>query len=299
MNEISNFLSYKKLIENKSQNTIIAYKRDLQEFELWLLQEKFSEVVAYSEIKRTDLLEYMEYRANLGESASTRARKTSALKSFFQFMLNNDMISKDIASGLKSPKIPHKEPVFASASEAKAIINACRGKTGRKTGYTGLRDSAMFSILVNCGLRREELVSLDVSDINHEERCLLVHGKGAKERTAYLNNDTYKSLSEYLKAREGVCSGSCEALFVTRSGKRIDSKKINEIMSKALRDAGITDKHYTPHTLRKTCATLMSQSGEDIRTIQRVLGHSNIQTTTIYTGVEERQKAAAGRNFSL
>lgn len=298
MSELKDFLSYCKTIENKSQNTISAYERDLKDFENWMMLESSSESVAYSKITKLDLVKFMQYRAEKGDSPATRSRKTSALKSFFRFMTDNDMIEKDIAVGLKSPKIPHKEPVFTTSSEAKSIIDACAHGTGKHSN-TAVRDFAMFSILFNCGLRRQELVSLDVSDINHEDRSLLVHGKGAKERVAYMNDDTYNSLSEYLKSRQTLCSGSCDALFITRTGNRIAANKVNEIMKKALNDAGITDKHYTPHTCRKTCATLMSQHGEQIRTIQRVLGHSNIQTTTIYVGVEERQKAEAGRNFSL
>lgn len=296
MDKVTEFLTYLKVIENKSENTIKAYSRDLKDFSAWYTLENESDC-DFAKVSKNDLYNYMSHRVEMDDSPSTRARRTSTLKVFFKYLYDNDYIEKDIASGLKSPKIPHKEPVFASREEAKELINSCVGNG--KQGYTSVRDLAMFSILLNCGLRRTELVSLGIECVNHSERSLLVYGKGAKERTVYMNDSTYELLCKYLKLRTSVYTGDSEALFLTRTGNSILPNKVNDIMNKMKKDCGLSDKNYTPHTFRKTCATLLSQQGVDIRTIQRTLGHSNIETTTIYVGVEERQKAAAGREFNI
>lgn len=284
--EIENFLTYLDMVENKSKNTVSAYKRDLTDFESWV--ELNLDIASYSDLKKQDLLSYLLYRAKLGDSPATRARKTSSLKTFFAYLTDNEMIDRDIAQGLKAPKLPHKEPVSATADEAKSILSCCKSD----------RDKAMFSIMFNCGLRRSEVVELDLESLNHEDMSLLVHGKGDKERVVYMNEDTYKLVLNYLKQRTEHYTGDSEALFLTRTGKRILPNKVNEIMSKLVANSGI-DKHYTPHTCRKTCATLMAKSGEPVQIVQKVLGHSNIQTTMIYTAVADNEKANAGRNFKL
>ena len=284
--ELENFLTYLDMVENKSKNTISAYKRDLTDFVCW--SETNLEAVAYSDLKKQDLLSFIMYRAKLGDSPATRARKTSSLKSFFAYLADNEVIDRDNAQGLKSPKLPKKEPVSATADEARTILSCC--KTAR--------DKAMLSVMLNCGLRRSEVVELNVESINHDDMSLLVHGKGDKERVVYMNEDTYKLVTEYLKQRTEHYTGASEALFLTRTGNRLLPNKINEIMSKLVANSGI-DKHYTPHTCRKTCATLMARAGEPIQTVQKVLGHSNIQTTMIYTAVADEDKSNAGRNFKL
>lgn len=284
--ELENFLTYLDMVENKSKNTISAYKRDLTDFVSWV--ETNLNCVAYSDLKKQDLLSFVMYRASHGDSPATRARKTSSLKTFFAYLTDNEVIERDIAQGLKSPKLPKKEPVSATADEAKCILSCCKTD----------RDKAMFSIMFNCGLRRNEVVELDLESINHEDMSLLVHGKGDKERVVYMNEDTYKLVLNYLKQRTEHYTGDSEALFLTRTGKRLLPNKINEIMSKLVANSGV-DKHYTPHTCRKTCATLMARAGEPVQTVQKVLGHSNIQTTMIYTAVADKDKSEAGRNFKL
>lgn len=284
--ELENFLTYLDMVENKSKNTISAYRRDLTDFVSWI--ETNLEGVAYSELKKQDLLSFIMYRAKLGDSPATRARKTSSLKTFFAYLTDNEVIERDISQGLKSPKLPKKEPVSATADEAKTILSYCKSD----------RDKAMFSIMFNCGLRRNEVVELDLESINYEDMSLLVHGKGDKERVVYMNEDTYKLVLNYLKQRAWHYTGDSEALFLTRTGKRLLPNKINEIMSKLVANSGI-DKHYTPHTCRKTCATLMARAGEPVQVVQKVLGHSNIQTTMIYTAVADKDKSEAGRNFKL
>lgn len=292
--QIQDFLTYLKIAENRSVNTLKAYESDLVAFSTFEEENGKADV---KDVSKIDVLAYLEKLADDGNGPATRSRKLSSIKAFFEYLYNYEIVPRNITAGIKAPKLPKKTPVVASGDEAKKLIEASF-KVG-KTLLSKFRNKAIFYIMFSAGLRRQEVIDLDVSGVDLETGYLLVHGKGDKERIVYINQDTCTSISEYLKFRNEV-SGSVEekALFITSKAKRLGVCKINVLMEQAKQEAGI-DKHYTPHTCRKTCATLLMEGGENIRTIQEILGHSNIQTTTIYTSVSNKTKEEAGRNFRL
>ena len=290
---INDFISYLKIVENKSLNTMKAYKRDLIEFSDFMQGKGIGDVQS---ISKTDILAFLEYLNQKGDGAATRSRKLSALKSFFADLYSYDYIGKEITRNIKAPKISKKLPITATGEESEKIIAAAFQEG--KCVFNKYRDKAIISIMFCAGLRRQEVLDLGINDIDIMSGRVLVHGKGDKQRLVYMNESCSKAISDYLQERDALEEKDDGLLFVTMRGKKIMPAQINVIVNRAREAAGI-EKHFTPHSCRKTCATLMSESGENIRTIQEVLGHSNIQTTTIYTAVSDKSREHAGRNFKL
>ena len=293
LENINDFISYLRIVENKSLNTMKAYKRDLIEFSDFMNEKGIGDVQSVS---KTDILAFLEYLNQKGDGAATRSRKLSALKSFFTYLYSYDYISKEITRNIKAPKISKKLPITATGEESEKIIAAAFQEG--KCVFNKYRDKAIVSIMFCAGLRRQEVLDLGINDIDIVSGRVLVHGKGDKQRLVYMNGSCCKAVSDYLQERDTLNEKDESLLFVTMRGKKIMPAQINVIVNRA-RDAAGIDKHFTPHSCRKTCATLMSESGENIRTIQEVLGHSNIQTTTIYTAVSDKSREHAGRNFKL
>ena len=293
LENINDFISYLKIVENKSLNTMKAYKRDLVEFSDFMQEKGIGDIQSVS---KADILAFLEHLNQKGDGAATRSRKLSALKSFFAYLYSYDYISKEITRTIKAPKISKKLPVTATGEESEKIIEAAFQEG--KCVFNKYRDKAIISIMFCAGLRRQEVLDLGINDIDIVSGRVLVHGKGDKQRLVYMNESCSKAVSDYLQERDALEEKDDGLLFVTMRGKKIMPAQINVIVNRA-RDAAGIDKHFTPHSCRKTCATLMSESGENIRTIQEVLGHSNIQTTTIYTAVSDKSREHAGRNFKL
>lgn len=290
---IKDFITYLKIIENKSTNTLKAYERDLQEFAKVMNSKGIGDVKSVS---KTDILSFLEHLNATGDCAATRSRKLSALKAFFEYLYSYEIIDKEITRGIKAPKISKTLPVTATGEESEKIINAAF--QNGKCVFNKFRDKAIVSIMFCAGLRRQEVLDLHINDVDIVSGRVLVHGKGDKQRLVFMNESCCKAVSDYLQERNELKEKDENLLFVTMKGKKIMPNQINIIVNRARDCAGI-DKHFTPHSCRKTCATLMSENGENIRTIQEVLGHSNIQTTTIYTAVSDKSRENAGRNFRL
>lgn len=293
LENINDFISYLKIVENKSLNTMKAYKRDLIEFSDFMQEKGIGDVQSVS---KTDVLAFLEYLNQKGDGTATRSRKLSTLKSFFAYLYSYDYIGKEITRNIKAPKISKKLPITATGEESEKIIAAAFQEG--KCVFNKYRDKAIVSIMFCAGLRRQEVIDLSVNDIDIVSGRVLVHGKGDKQRLVYMNESCCKAVSDYLQERDTLNEKDESLLFVTMRGKKIMPAQINVIVNRA-RDAAGIEKHFTPHSCRKTCATLMSESGENIRTIQEILGHSNIQTTTIYTAVSDKSRENAGRNFKL
>lgn len=258
---------------NKSPNTIKAYISDVEAF-LSAVNKPLKD------IKDTDISEYLN--GLVGENGpATRARKLSALKSYFEFLLQKSKVQFNPAAKLKAPKREKRLPVYMDLSESKELLKDITGKYA-------VRDKAILTLFLNCGLRLAELVSIDRTDIRGD--TLTVIGKGNKERTIYLNKACLSALNEYLATR----TDNEKPLFLSERGQRISTRTVQDLVKKHIANAGLDTEKYSTHKLRHTAATLMYKHGKvDIRALQAILGHESISTTEIYTHIDDEQLRTA------
>jgi len=234
-----------------------------------------------SEVTLSDLYAYMAYvnRAR-GNSASSRSRKVSSLKSFYRYLtVNAGYFKNNPAKDLESPKIGKTLPRYLDLDGSIALLNAAAENK---------RDYCMLTLLLNCGLRISELTGINISDIKKD--TLTIVGKGNKERTIYLNNACINAIKSYMEIRPKDKVKDRDALFLNKNNERISPRGVQLIVKKYLGLAGLDTKKYSTHKLRHTAATLMYQHGNvDVRALQEILGHENLSTTEIYTHVDNKQ----------
>jgi site-specific recombinase XerD len=299
------FINYIETIKGKSKQTVSEYFLDLRIFYRFcairfkLTDEKVFDEIDISSlsedflqnIKLRDLHAFVSFIDKMrGNNNKTKARKIASLRSYFKYLEGVvNVIDKNPAENLESPKIEARLPVHLSLDESKRLLKSIDGK--HKT-----RDYAIITIFLNCGVRLSELVSIDIDKIKDE--TLTVIGKGDKERTVYLNQACVRVIHDYLKERPDPLESDKKALFLSARRKRISPKAVQHLLNKHLTAAGLLDQHYSPHKLRHTAATLMYQYGDvDIRALQEILGHESVSTTQIYTHINsERLKKAVDSN---
>ena len=290
-----NFFSYSESIRGKSERTVHEYYYDLRTFFRYLKCSKglsdwdgFDSVdVADIDIKMlesitiNDLYNYMFYvNKQRMNSARSRARKVSSLKSFFGFLTKENLLEKNPAKDLESPKLPSSLPVHLTLEESADLLNAV-------SGPFMVRDYAILTLFLNCGMRLSELVGINLRSLHGD--TLTVIGKGNKERTIYLNQACIDALTDYLRFRAKMTViKDQDALFISRNGTRISNRMVQTIVDKTLEKAGLDGQKYSTHKLRHTAATLMYQKGNvDIRSLQAILGHEQLSTTQIYTHIDD------------
>lgn len=251
-------------------------------------------------IKLDDLHSFLAYlTANNNSKASTRSRKASSLRVFFNYLCLKNIIKINPTQNLETPKLDKRLPKYLTLEQSKKLLEVSENEDNRNCE----RDHAITTLFLNCGMRLSELVSINIKDINFEECQMNVIGKGNKERMIYLNKACINAVKEYLSVRPktGVKKddkNSDMALFLSERRQRIGKRTVQEIIYKELRLAGIDSTKYSVHKLRHTAATLMYQyGGVDIRALQELLGHESISTTEIYTHVSNEQvRNAVERN---
>lgn len=289
---VQDYLRYISVVKNKSGTTISEYASDLRTFFRFLkafrlglplddlssvdisdIDEKFIQTVGLN-----DAYEFLYYCKNeRSNDAASRARKTSAIRQFFQYLTNNKgVLEADPMANLDTPKLKKSLPKYLSVEESKRLLSSADGKNRE-------RDYCIITLFLNCGMRLSELVGLNLSSIKSNNTMTVV-GKGNKERTVYLNDACISALNAYLavRPRDGVIDR--DALFLSNRMKRISPKTVQHIVKTDLAKAGLGGAGYSTHKLRHTAATLMYQTGNvDILTIKEILGHENLNTTQIYT----------------
>ncbi|MDI6601763.1 MAG: tyrosine recombinase XerC, partial [Thermoanaerobacteraceae bacterium] len=206
--------------------------------------------------------------------------KVACIRSFYNFLYKKlKVIDYNPASELESPKIGQRNPVYLELEESKRLLDSIKGSFFE-------RDYAIITLFLNCGLRLSELVSINISSIKGD--TLRVTGKGNKERTIYLNRACISAIKNYLAVRPVDGVADRDALFLSKRKKRISPKTVQYIVKKYIKMADLDENKYSTHKLRHTAATLMYKYGKvDIRTLQSILGHSNVSTTQIYTHIDE------------
>ncbi|MBQ9748609.1 MAG: tyrosine recombinase XerC [Clostridia bacterium] len=304
---VERFLRYKLVIQARSPKTVDEYRIDLHTFFSYLVVTRegrnpndvdFCDVSiagvddAFAKSVTTlDILEFLMFAANArGNTASSRARKLSAIKSFYKYLVATERImEKNPAVDIEAPKKKSTLPKYLSQEESISLLTSIAGDTDSKYKE---RNFCIVTLFLNCGMRLSELVSINLSDIDRELRSLRVLGKGGKERIVYLNDACREALTVYLtaRARDMEKIKDKDALFLSRLGKRISNKTVQWLVYKYLEEAGLEYKHFSTHKLRHTAATLMYQEGGvDVLALKEILGHTQLSTTQIYTHVNNRQ----------
>jgi len=277
---IRQFVTYLKIERNYSQHTVDSYELDLSDFVKFLADENG----VLPPLEDVDHLIIRSYLANLQErhlARSTVVRRLSSLRSFYKYLCRHGYLDTDPTSALSSPKIQKRLPEFLEISEVELLLSA-----PDRNNIIGLRDQAILELLYTTGMRVSELLSLNLPDIDMVNAIVKVRGKGKKERIIPIGGLAMSALNEYIKRRcELAGDQSTQAIFLSERGNRIpDSKSIGRIITKYAQSVGIKKK-ITPHTFRHTFATHLLNAGADLRSVQELLGHTNLSTTQIYTHV--------------
>ena len=281
---LDRFLNYLAVEKGVSLNTLDAYSGDLNRYLDYLHKQGIHDI---SHTTAIEVLSYLSHEKKRGQSARSMARNMSALKTFYRFLLSENMLLTDPLSNLQNPKIGDKLPNVLSLDEVDKLLDIPNPKTPR-----GMRDQALLEVLYAAGLRVSELVTLTLNDVNLQVGYIRVFGKGSKERIVPIGETAQKKVQSYIEtARPGIMKGrKSPYLFIGNSGKNITRQAFWKMIKRYALLAGI-NKKISPHVLRHSFATHLLERGADLRSVQSMLGHVNISTTQIYTHVtRERLK---------
>ena len=286
MNEaITQFEKYLKGEKNASLHTLKNYLGDLRQFTAFL--DQHSPDTVRSGLKGLPQIDTAVLRLFLSDlfkshGPTSVARKLSTLRTFFEYCLRQGWVSSNPAKTVKSPKIPKRVPQFLTVDEIFSLLAAPKG-----VGNLEIRDKAILELFYASGLRLSELVGLNVSHIDLEEKVVRILGKGDKERMVPIGDKAIAALRHYIDKRFGLLltHAQTQALFLNKSGGRLSARAVERLLDKYLKRSGI-QKKVTPHILRHTFATHMLNQGADMRGIQELLGHASLSTTQRYTHVE-------------
>lgn len=313
---LKEFLIYHETIKGQSPRTISEYYLDLRMFFRFMklmrgdmpihtrldeIDIKDVDLDFIKSITTSDIFDYLSYLANdrtpnpdsavpdHGISPTARARKLSALKSFYKYLtIRTKQMQENPVADLEYPKLRKSLPKYLTMEQSAALLQAVSGQNEK-------RDYAILMLFLNCGIRRSELVGLNITDV-YEDRIRVI-GKGNKERFVYFGTSCRKALDAYMEEREKKVLSDNRALFGSRDGNRISVTAVHRLVKKALLQAGIDSTQFSAHKLRHTAATMMLSGGVDVKTVQEVLGHENLNTTQIYTHIENTElKIAAEAN---
>lgn len=311
---LRDFLAYHETIQGHSRKTVDEYFLDLRNFFRFIKIEKGNvprstelndisiddvDLELAATVSLSDVYAYMNYLSRdraqqpnspntaYGLSAASRARKVASIRSFYKYLTNKaKLLQKNPMQDLDSPRLKQTLPRYLDLDSSIALLESVSGAFKE-------RDYCIIALFLNCGLRISELIGLNMTDVR--EDSIRVLGKGNKERIIYLNDACKSAIDEYLLVRgnEGVIDKN--ALFISKRRTRISKAAVEKLVKKHLAAAGLDSTQYSPHKLRHTAATLMLQNGVDVRTLQEVLGHDHLNTTQIYTHVDNAELRTAAR----
>ena len=274
------FLEFLSVEKGLSSNTVLSYSRDMKKLFQFFQKEKIHWLKAGEE----NLIRFIHHQSRSSLSARSLARLISSLKSFYKFLVLDGMIKKSPAVNLSSPKTWFSLPKFLTMSEVDLLLNQPDEKDIR-----GIRDKAMLELLYATGLRVSELVTLKIKDLNLEDGFLLCMGKGGKERIVPIGDSATRTIRRYLdEARPLLLKQPNNFLFLTRRGSAFTRQGFWKLLKSYAKKADL-DVKISPHVLRHTFATHLLERGADLRSVQLMLGHSQITTTQIYTHVSRQQ----------
>lgn len=280
--DIERFLTYLSVEKGFSENTLLAYRNDLQNDLMSFAEREIGNrgsMPTWSNFARQDTISYLLYLKDRGYAATTQARKVAAAKSFFGFMVKEGLLKTSPTENIGAPNVGRPLPRPITVTEVRRLLD----QPASLNTPEAKRDTAMLQLLYASGMRVSELVSLNVDDIMSDGyvRCF---GKGHKERIIPIHQRAVDAVDDYLKTgRPSLCQTTDEkGLFLNRRGDRLTRQGFWQIL-KAYAKAAELGRNITPHTLRHSFATHMLSGGADLRSVQELLGHANISTTQVYT----------------
>ena len=279
---IDQFIDYYWLSTGASKNTLAAYRSDLKIFSKWLAGKSLIAV------QSKHIQDYFSDRQKNNIGSSTQARILTCLHSFYQYISANQLIKKDPTEQLSQPKLEKKLPVFLNIQEVEKLLEA-----PSSSSLFGQRDRAMLELLYSCGLRVSELINLSYHNINLKEEFIRIHGKGNKERVLPMGEVAIDYLMKYeTNARPMLLkNGQSDSYFLSNRGSAMSRQNFFYIIKAYANQVGI-DKPLSPHSLRHAFATHLVQKGADLRSVQLMLGHSDISSTQLYTHIQNAQLKA-------
>lgn len=278
---IEYFLDYLSLERGLAFNTIISYRYDLSKYYEFIVSKKH---LTFQAVDREILTEYYHYLSHIHLEINSIFRNLVALKMFYRFLLTEGFTKNDLTRFIEFPRIRKKLPQALNLKELDRLLSAENFK-----GLLGKRDQAMIELLYATGMRVTELISLRRNDINLEHQLLKCTGKGSKERWIPFSDRANNILHDYIQLIRPrlVKSRDTNLLFLNNHGNPISRQGVFYLIKNYARKSGIK-KNVTPHTLRHTLATHLIENGADLRSVQEMLGHSDISTTQIYTHVSRK-----------
>ena len=311
---LRDFLAYHETIKAHSQKTVDEYYLDLRNFFRYLVRSRDPglrdkpldevsilnvDIAFIRSITLTEIYGYLTYlsrdraqqqnspKTGYGLSAATRARKIATLRSFFNYLTTKaHLLEQNPIKDLDSPKLRKTLPRYLTLDESVELLQSVDGANSE-------RDYCILTLFLNCGLRISELIGLNLNDIQGD--ALRVLGKGDKVRIVYLNDACKDALERYLSVRRPISGRDENALFLSTRNQRISRSNVHALVKKHLSQAGLDSSAYSSHKLRHTAATLMLQNGVDVKAVQEVLGHEHLNTTEIYTHIDNESLRVAAR----
>jgi integrase/recombinase XerC len=278
------YVNYLEAERNVSPYTVRNYTTDLLDFFNFLNSKDISSL---NEVDRHVLRDYLSHLIEQGIVKASIARKLSAIRSFYRYLLREEMIPASPVETTSSPKLDRRLPSFLSVEEMNRLLESPDLSTPQ-----GQRDRALLELLYASGLRVSELVKLNLEHIDLDSREIRVMGKGSKERMVLMGEPAARALSDYLRQGRPQLFGTrirlTNAVFINRYGERLAERRVQRILGKYGRIAGI-GRRVHPHMLRHSFATHLLDGGADLRVVQELLGHANLSSTQIYTHVSKSQ----------
>ena len=283
MKDLGNFLEYLNKELNYSENTEISYREDITNFLNYLEKKQLN----YKKIDGEIIRDYLKYLDEAKLKNSTIARRISALRTFYNYLLNKNIVDTNLFNSIRNPKLEKKLPNYLSYEELAKILNNIDIST-----KIGLRNRLLVELFYATGCRVSEMINIKVSDINKSNNSIRIMGKGKKMRIVYFGEYARDYLDRYLPLID------TDYLFTQESGDKLSIHDVEYIISDLVKNLALKT-HVTPHTLRHTFATHLLNNGADIKTVQELLGHSSLNTTGIYTHVSnERIKEVYRKTFN-
>ena len=309
---LRDFLAYHETVKAHSKRTVDEYFLDLRNFFRYLKQTRDPnladkpldeisiadvDLAFVGSVTLTDIYGYMTYlsrdraqhpnskHSGYGLGAASRARKIATIRSFYNYLTNKaHLLRENPVKDMDSPKLRKALPKYLTLDQSIQLLDTVAGKNQE-------RDYCILTLFLNCGLRISELVALNCSDIQGD--ALRVLGKGNKTRIVYLNDACQSAIAQYLAVRRPAAGR--DALFLSSRNERMSRSTVHDMVKKRLAAAGLDAAEYSSHKLRHTAATLMLQNGVDVRAVQEVLGHDHLNTTEIYTHIDNESLRIAAK----
>ncbi|MCL5952553.1 MAG: tyrosine recombinase [Chloroflexi bacterium] len=281
--QIREFLDYLQNTKGYARNTVDAYRNDLTQFLNFSVNER-PQLTSWVRVDRSMLAAFLLHLKERAYTAASMARKVAVIKTFFHFLMERHLITEDPTVKLESPKVEKRLPQILSPDDVERLLAA----SARHTTPKGLRDRAILELLYASGLRVTELISLDLDKVNLDTKAILCKGRGDRIRTIPISERATEALASYLGKGRPVLAGNGDerALFVNPRGDRLTRQGLWLIIKEYVKEAEIANE-VTPHTLRHSFAVHSLSRGEDLQSVQRLLGHSSITTTQVYTRLAE------------